>query len=766
MMKSKAYHCLWASLFLMALLSGCSGLGKISDGEYLYTGSEIKFDSVHGMKTKAAVKAELSDLIGLQPNTKFLWMRPFLSLHNLLPKPKKESGFWFWLKYKFGEPPALLASLNPESLDVAMENRLQNRGYFDAGVTHLIDQKRKTASVTFTAFPRKPYILKSIHYPEGEKTVLNEIRKMRPTSLLKPGEAYNLADFQSERSRIDNILKNKGYFYFSPDYLLFDADTAIGGRQIDVELKLKPEISGDASIPYKINEVFVFDDFSLGDYHPDTTMIGGFHYISDGHLFKPKTILNAVFLEKDSFYSRLNHYNTLRFLMGLGIYKFTNARFTKADTTGKMNISIMLTPVKKMSLSSEVSAAIKTNNFAGPGLNLIFRNRNVLGSAELLTINLGGRFETQLGGDSKGQTNYEITLDASLTLPRIVPSGLVRKTPKEFVPKTIFTIGGGLFSRVDLYELYSFNVSLGYNWKPNEQVTHLFRPADVSFTRLAESSAEFEDYLNENPSIKKSMEEQFILGTSYTFTLSNSHLTKRKSNFYLNESVDLAGNLPSFVMGAINDEKPTPENPYQLLEVAYSQFVRIRNEFRYFYKVGKNSQLGWRIIAAAGIPYTNSSTMPYIKQFYVGGTNSLRAFPARSVGPGTYQTPDSISAVYIDQTGDIKFESSLEYRFPIYKYFKGALFIDAGNIWLVNNDENRPGGMFDISTFYTELAVGSGFGFRFDFSYVVLRFDMAFPMRKPWLPEGERWTFDSIDIGSSTWRKQNIITNIAIGYPF
>ena len=294
MMKSKAYHCLWASLFLMALLSGCSGLGKISDGEYLYTGSEIKFDSVHGMKTKAAVKAELSDLIGLQPNTKFLWMRPFLSLHNLLPKPKKESGFWFWLKYKFGEPPALLASLNPESLDVAMENRLQNRGYFDAGVTHLIDQKRKAASVTFTAFPRKPYILKSIHYPEGEKTVLNEIRKMRPTSLLKPGEAYNLADFQSERSRIDNILKNKGYFYFSPDYLLFDADTAIGGRQIDVELKLKPEISGDASIPYKINEVFVFDDFSLGDYHPDTTMIGGFHYIRDCHNVDPHNQLIVV----------------------------------------------------------------------------------------------------------------------------------------------------------------------------------------------------------------------------------------------------------------------------------------------------------------------------------------------------------------------------------------------------------------------------------------------------------------------------------------
>lgn len=334
------------------------------------------------------------------------------------------------------------------------------------------------------------------------------------------------------------------------------------------------------------------------------------------------------------------------------------------------------------------------------------------------------------------------------------------------MPNTIFTLGGGIFSRVELYELYSFNASLGYSWKTNEKVSHLLRPVDVSFTKLAESSPEFEDYLDQNPNIRKSMEEQFILGTSYTFTLSNMHLTKRKSNFYLNESVDVAGNLVGLIMNASTGEKATPENPHIILDVAYSQFVRLRNEFRYFYKTGKKSQLGWRIIAAAGIPYQNSSTMPYVKQFYVGGTNSLRAFPARSVGPGTYSAPDSLTTGYVDQTGDVKLETSLEYRFPIYKYFRGALFLDAGNIWLVNNDENRQGGKFDINTFYSELAVGAGYGFRFDFNYIVLRFDLAFPMRKPWLPEGDRWAFGDIDLGSPAWRKENIITNIAIGYPF
>ncbi len=767
MMKAKLHIGLWAFLLLMALVSGCTGLRKIGDGEYLYTGSSIKFDSAHGIKNKNAVEAELANLIELKPNTKLLWMRPFLSLHNLLPEPKKETGLWFWLKYKLGEPPALLQSINQEALNAAMENRLQNRGYFDAHVGHLVNQKRKTASLIFTAVPGQPYHLKTIDYPDGNKTVMNEIHNMYPGSLLKTGEKYQLTDFESERNRIDDILKNKGYFYFSPEYLLFEADTTIGNRLIDVKIKLKPETSQEVSIPYRIKNVYVSDDYSLNDYHPDTTMVGGVYYISNEHQFKPKTILNAVFLEKDSLYSRINHYNTLRFLMGLGIYKFTNARFSKADSAaGLMNINLFLTPVKKISLSSEMSAAIKTNNFAGPGLNLILRNRNAFGGAELFTINLGGRFETQLGGESKGQTNYEITLDASLTLPKILPGGIVKKTSRQFVPKTIFTAGGGLFMRINLYEFYSFNLSAGYNWKTNEKVTHLFRPVDVSFTRLAQSSPEFEDYLNENPNIRKSMEEQFILGTSYTFVLSNMHLTNLKGNFYLNESVDFAGNLPSLMLTATSGEKPTPGNPHTLLEVVYSQFVRLRNEFRYFHKIGKNSQLGWRIIAAGAIPYSNSSTVPYVKQFYVGGTNSIRAFPARSVGPGTYQTPDSITSGYVDQTGDIKLESSLEYRFPIYKYFKGALFVDAGNIWLVNDDINRQGGKFDFDTFYNELAVGAGYGLRFDFSYVVLRFDWAFPIRKPHLPEGQRWVFNSINPGSSSWRKENLIMNIAIGYSF
>ncbi len=767
-MKPAKNHILAGGVLVISMIfSGCTGLGKIGSEQYLYTGAAIKFDTSGNISKRNEVENELLDLIELKPNTKLLWMRPFLSIHNTLPKPAKDKGFWFWLKYKFGEPPALVENLNPSNLSLTMENRLQNRGYFRATVAHQVSFKRKTASISFTASTGKPYILNAIDYPDGEYPILREIHQLQAGSLLKTGEQYHLKSFEDERSRIDEQLKDKGYFYFSPDYLLFDADSTVGNRNINIEIKLKPGIPEDAFLPYRINNVYITDDYSLLNYRPDTTLIGGFYYISGGHRFKPKTILDAVFLEKDSLYSRTNHYNTLRYLMGLGVYKFTNARFSLTETTkGKINASLLLTPVKKMSLSSEMSVATKTNNYAGPGINLIFRNRNVFGGAELFTVNLGGRFEVQVGTDKKGQHNYEITLDGSLTLPRIVPRNLVKKTSSQFVPKTIFTVGGGVFSRVDLYELYSFNVSLGYGWKSSGKVSHLLRPIDISFTQLAKSSPEFEAYLDKNPNIRKSMDEQFIPGSSYTFTLSNMHQTWRQTNFYINQSFNFAGNLAELIMSTTTGEKATSENPHKLLNVAFSQFARLRNEIRYFYKTGRQSLLGWRFIAAAAIPYRNSSTIPYVKQFYVGGTNSLRAFPARSVGPGTYSPADSLTTGYIDQTGDIKFETSLEYRFPLYEYFRGALYLDAGNIWLVNNDENRPGGEFDIKTFFSELAVGGGYGLRFDFSYIVLRFDMAIPLRKPWLTGGNSWTFNDINFASSAWRKQNIITNIAIGYPF
>jgi outer membrane protein assembly factor BamA len=453
--------------------------------------------------------------------------------------------------------------------------------------------------------------------------------------------------------------------------------------------------------------------------------------------------------------------------MGIGVYKYANARFALADTAKNfLDVQLFLTPLKKISLSAELNGEVKSNNFAGPGLKLIYKNRNAFHGAELLTVTLGEKFEMQFSGESKGQTSFQTTLDAKLAIPKVVPFRFVRRSLKSYVPKTEIAAGIGLFSRVNLYDLSSFNTSLGYSWKPNKKMTHFLRLIEVSYTNLSNTTEEFEDYLDENPTVRKSFEEQFIMGGGYDFINSNILGANSRNSLYLGESIDLAGNMTSVVSSLINGHRPDPDDPYVLLGLPYSQFVRLKSELRYTYNLNKKHQFAWRLITAAGIPYGNSSTIPYIRQYFVGGTNSVRAFIARSIGPGSFDSSGEGADVYIDQAGDIKLESNLEYRFDIYKFFKGALFTDVGNIWLVNEDPQREGGRFNINSFYRELAVGSGLGLRFDFNYIMFRIDIAVPLCKPYLPEGSRWVINQMDLGSSAWRKENMVWNFAIGYPF
>lgn len=765
MHKQRVEHIVILASFFLMLLSGCTGLRRVVPGNHLLTGSTIKIDSTKVLLQPAATKAELKELIKIEPNRKLLWMRPLLCLHNLIKEPKKENGFWHWMKYKLGEKPALIEDLNLENLSLAMENRLQNRGYFLADAKFEVDSGRKTGSVNYKIALGKPYILKSVIYPDLAEGINGEIHNLQNESLVKVGNTYNLNDFENERIRIDSILKEKGYYYFNPDYLLFTADTSVVSGQVNVRLKLKPEMPEEASTAFRLNDIYVLDDYSLRDYSPDTTDISQYFYVSQNHMFKPQVILNSVLIEKDSLYSRKKHYNSIRNLMGIGVYKFAIARFTLDDSLpGKMKANIFLTPYKKISLSAEVSAAVKNTGFAGPGLKLSYKNKNLLGGAELFAVTLGGNFETQLKGDTKGQTSYQVTLDASLTLPKFEPFKFGRKGSNLLFPKTIITGGVGIYSRVNLYDLRSWVTSLGYSWKTSEKVSHLFRPIDISYTNLGKTTAEFEEYLQENPTVRKSFEEQFVIGSSYAFVYNNLNREGKKHGFYISEMIDLSGNLANTIANVTS--KSSPDEQHVLLGVPFSQFIRIRNEERYFYSLTKTSQLGARLIIGAGIPYGNSTTMPYNKQYFTGGPSSLRAFLARSVGPGTYHVPDSASNLAIDQAGDLTLETSVEYRFDILKNFKGAFFADAGNIWLVNADPQRAGGEFNFNTFYNQLAVGAGFGLRLDFTFIILRLDAGVPLRKPWLPEDERWVIDKFNPGNSAWRNENIILNIAIGYPF
>lgn len=668
------------------------------------------------------------------------------------------------MKYKLGQQPAIFNEEICRKLTLTFENRLYHKGNFNAQSTYITHEKKKTVQIEYLIHSSEAYKVDTIIFPEPIDQLTSAINQSRAGTLIKKGMAYSLETLKAERRRIDQEMKQLGFYYFDPDYLIFKADSSQGSYQVKLKLLLKNDNPGEAAEVYKINKVYVAEDFRLKNYHPDTSSYGNYTIITAENYMRPKALLNYIFLQRDSLYAKKDHNNTLRQLMGIGAYKYVNTRYIESkDNNNTLDALLTLTPSQKMSVSTELNAVSKSNSFVGPGMKLSFKSRNFFRGAEVFSINLNGRFEKQISGEGD-DTAYELSIDANLEIPRIIPLK-TKKTSKPYVPFTNITIGTGIYTRVSLYKFHTFSTGLEYTWRKNRFLTHKFKAIDISVTDLLDASEEFEKFLLLNPSIRKSFEEQFIIGASYNFIF--NHLSdSKKRQYYFSFGADPSGNLVGLIHKLATGEKSSPENQAKLFGSPVSQYFRFRIDARYYLKMGKEARIASRLFAGIGIPYGNSTVMPYVKQFYAGGTNSIRAFRARSVGPGSYQPPDSLKNVLIDQTGEIKMEANVEYRFPIVKYLKGALFTDIGNIWLVHEDSLRPGGKFDVDTFYKEIAVGLGVGLRIDVDLVVLRFDWAFPVRKPWLPEGERWVFNEIDLFDTLWRRENLLWNISIGYPF
>jgi len=312
------------------------------------------------------------------------------------------------------------------------------------------------------------------------------------------------------------------------------------------------------------------------------------------------------------------------------------------------------------------------------------------------------------------------------------------------------------------------DASFGYIWKESINTEHNFSPLSITFAHLTNRTQKFEDLLSSNLFLRRSFEEQFIIGQIYSYTFNDQLEKDHKNHLYFKGTVDLSGNLLALLQSFSNNHAATPDNPYKLLGTTYSQYYKFDIDLRkYFNSEDQRKSLANRLIVGIGFPYGNSVSLPYVKQFYIGGSNSVRAFAAGALGPGSFKTPDSIAAKsFIDQAGDLKLEANTEYRFPLAGVLKGAVFIDAGNIWLLREDPGRPGSQFSSKTFLDEIAVGTGFGWRLDLSFFILRVDLAFPLRVPSLPSSERWVAGKINFGDPSWRKNNLALNIAIGYPF
>lgn len=749
-----------------SFLLGCGGTSKIPEGDYLYTGHKISIEKGATAKSKVKkIETELDDLIRPIPNKSFLGIRPGIFFYNLAGEVKKEKGFKYWLKYKIGEAPVLMSAVDLDYNKDVVQNYIENRGFFNAETKADSISKGKKASATYDIKLQNQYKIKSVQFPSDSTILCKEINLIEKNSVLKIGAPYNLDVIKTERSRIDAKLKERGFYYFNEDYLLVQVDSTVAKHEVALILKIKTEIPAKATVQYKINEVFVYPSYNLkrdtiATAKQDSIKQTNFTVIDNKTVFKPIIFDKTLLFKKGDLYNRTTHNLSLNRLITLGTFKFVNNEFKVNDRfKDQLDSYYYLTPLPKKSIQLEALAKTNTANYSGTELNINWSNRNTFKGAELLSVSAFAGLEVQVSGQNNGFNVYRFGGEANLVWPRFI-SPVRMNSGSAFVPNTKATIGYEYQLRTKLYSLKTFNSSFGYLWKENERKEHSLNVVNIAYTSSNNVSDLYLSQIASSPSLQSIIDKQLIFGTNYSYTYTNTMLKNKKNNIYFKGSLDFSGNALSVLLGG-NDSN----DPKSVFGVPFSQYSKAELEFRHYYNFNSETKIASRLIVGAGLPYGNSDNLPFIKQFFIGGTSSIRAFRARSIGPGSFNGNDVTNSFLPDQSGDLKLEFSTELRTQIYSFVKGAVFVDAGNIWLRNKSDEKPGAEFS-SQFLNQLAVGTGVGLRFDFSFLVLRTDLAFPLRTPYATNGKNWVIDQIDFTDKTWRNENLIFNLAIGYPF
>lgn len=759
--------------FLMIIVivnTSCNLTKLVPKGDALYTGATIKIkDSTISNKEKKNIIAQTKVLPRPLPNSRFLGIPFKLIFYNLAGDTSKHNFIRKFLR-KAGQPPVLLSNVNIDYNVKLLKNYLENTGYFqieDFGDTIV---KKKKGHAYYTLTPGPVYTIGKVQYETDSSSLGNTIRAAKKGTILNPGDPFNLEVIKGERSRIDAILKEKGYYYFSPDYLLLDADSTVGNHKVNMYLNVKPNTPSLAKKPFIIDNVYIYPDYRLNAKSADTLnqdkyLYKGYYIIDPKNKFKPQLFPGVMRFDSGEVYNRTDHNLTLSRLINLGVFKFVKNRFENSpedkSDTGRLNAYYYLTPLPKKSIRGEISGNTTSNNYVGSLFTLTFSNRNTFRGAELLNVHANLGSEVQYSVDQSGFNTYTLGGGVTFTIPKFVVPFFKLNTTNAFVPKTKIDLSYDLLNRRKLYTLNSFNAQLGYEWKPNARVTQQLNPFAINYVKALNVTQEYLDSIKNNPILKHAIDTQFVLGSNYSYTIDPFINNPNGTGLYFNGLADISGNLS----GLLIPEDPVTKQK-RIFNAPVSQYVKAQADVRYYWEINSKTRLANRVIFGFGYPYGNSQQLPYIKQFYIGGNNSIRAFRSRSVGPGTYRDPNADSSTFFpDQSGDIKLEMNTELRYKFNSIIEGAFFIDAGNIWLFRKDTLEPGGEF-TKNFMNQLAIGTGVGLRLNLSILLLRIDLGMPVREPWLPARQRWIINQIDFGNKEWRRQNLVLNLAIGYPF
>ena len=761
---------------LCILMSACSTTKNLPEGETLYTGID-KLEVVNEDKTLAGITAltEVEAALAYAPNNAIFgssslrWPVPFgLWVYNGFEKYQDKKGIGRWIFDHLGKSPVLMSSVNGETRAKVATNLLHDYGYFNGSVSYKeVPQKNpKEAKVSYVIDMARPYFLDSIAYLKYPHYADSLIQSTRSLSVLKSEENFSVIKLEEERQRLSNLFRNHGYYYYRPEFTTYRADTLQKSGYVSLQVVPRNGIPAEAKKQYYIGNTSVY--LTGYDNEPPTDTLRlrtmTFYYSGKKPGIRPNALIRNVFFRKGELFSQERQTFTQEAIARMGVFRYSEFRYEPKDTTvngDTLNVNMYATFDKPYNAELELNMTTKSTDQTGPGAVFKITRNNFQRMGANLSFEVRGSYEWQTNSNVEGNSSklnsYELGTSLSLDFPRLIlpwkDTDLLRS---RYQQKTSFKIYGNLLNRARFFNMLSFGGNVTYDFRKSRTWKHTITPFQLTFNTLMSTTERFDSITATNPSLALSLGDQFIPSMNYTFTYDNARL-KRDYQLWWENSIISAGNVTSLLYAALG--KDFSEKNKKLLGTPFAQFMKFTSEIRTLFKVGEKQHIAARLMGGVLWSYGNQTIAPYSEQFYIGGANSLRAFTVRSLGPGTYNPGKNTKYGYLDQTGDIKLEANVEYRFPIFGELYGATFLDAGNVWLMRKDESRPGGELTLKNFAKSIALNTGLGVRYDLTFLVIRLDMGIALHVPY------------ETGKSGYYnipkfKDGLGLHFAIGYPF
>lgn len=762
-------------LVALLLLASCSITRNLPEDEVLYRGiKEIQVENRDNTAHGETAYAEAEAALACKPNNSFFGSSsmkfpfPFgLWVYNDFVNARKKVGKWIF--DKFAAKPVYISTVNPELRVRMAENLLHDYGYFNGTVGYeVVPMKNpRKAKIVYRMDMKQPFLLDSVAYLGFSYRTDSLIRATWGQREVRKGDKFSVIQLDAERQRLSQLFRNNGYYYYRPDFIAFRADTLMTPGAVHLQIVPKAGLPPVVSRRWYIGNTTVSLTGSRGGwgvardsvYYKDMLV----YYTGKKPPVRPSVLYKRLRFRSGDLYSQQAQTRSQDNLNRLGVFRFSEFQYARQDSllsNESLDVRINAAMDQPLDGELELNVTSKSNDQLGPGAVFSVSKKNVFRGGETFSVKLRGSYEWQTnapaGGKKSSINSYELAASVSLDFPWVV-FPWVHKIDFNFPATTTFKLYADQLNRAGFFKMLAFGGNASYVFQPSRRKRHTIVPFRLTFNLLQSRTERFDSIMNANRALYLSLKDQFIPAMSYTYTYDDASVTTRRNHLWWETSLTSAGNVTSGIYAAFGQK--FGEQGKKLMGNPFAQFVKLTSEVRYSYKIDSRNSLAMRFMAGAIYAYGNTDVAPYSEQFFIGGANSIRAFTVRSIGPGRYRPAVETQYSYIDQTGDLKLEANLEYRFKIVGDLHGAAFLDAGNVWLMREDADRPGGKFKLSRLGKELALGTGAGLRYDLTFLVVRFDVGVGLHVPY-ETGKQGYYNLPSFGKS------LSYHLAIGYPF